>query len=79
MKTVYITRVMSRSFLMDFKAGIQNLLGRRLSGYEAMVDKGMAEIQAEVKKKKLQMSWYRYEITQLTNGAISITFYGDSK
>ena len=40
-----------------------------------MVNKGMDQIQEEIKDKKL--SWFRYEITQLSNGALSITFYGE--
>jgi len=44
-----------------------------------MVKKGMKQIQKEMDDKKIKLSWYRYEITQLTNGAISITLYGDQK
>ena len=77
MKQITITKVVSSNFIMDIAAKIQNTFGLNLSAYETMVDKGIKQIQEEVKDKKF--TWYRYEITQLTNGAMSITFYGDLK
>ena len=62
---------------MDIVANLQNFFGMNLTSYEQMVQKGMDQIKEEV--KELNMDWYRYEITQLTNGAVSITFYGDLK
>lgn len=76
-KQITITKVVSRNFIMDIVAGVQNMFGMNLTSYEKMVQKGMDQIKEEVKNKKL--NWYRYEITQLTNGAVSITFYGDEK
>jgi len=72
-----ITKVVTRNFIMDFVAGFQNLVGANLTSYEKMVDKGMEQIQKEIEDKKLNFNWYRYEMTQLTNGAVSITLYGD--
>ena len=76
MKPITITKVVSRNFVMDMVSSFQNMIGANLTSYEKMVDKGMAQIQKELNVK---LDWYRYEITQLTNGAISITLYGDSK
>lgn len=77
MKQITITKVVSRNFVMDIVSSIQNTFGMNLTSYEKMVQKGMNQIKEELKGKEL--SWYRYEITQLTNGAVSITFYGDLK
>lgn len=75
MKQITITKVVTRNFIMDLVANVQNFFGMNLTSYENMVQKGMEQIKEEIKNKK--MNWYRYEITQLTNGAVSITFYGD--
>ena len=74
-KHIYINRTVTRNFIIDMVASLQNFFGLNLTGYEKMVNKGMDQIQEEVKEKKL--SWFRYEITQLSNGALSITFYGE--
>jgi len=79
MKNYTLTKVVSRDFVTDFIARFQNMVGANLTGYEKMVKKGMKQIQKEMDDKKIKLSWYRYEITQLTNGAISITLYGDQK
>ena len=79
MKQYTITKVVSRDFITDFIAGFQNLVGANLTGYEKMVDKGMKQIQERLTKDNIKLKWYRYEITQLTNGAVSITLYGDKK
>jgi len=79
MKNITITRVVSRNFIMDFVAKFQNMVGANLTSYERMVEKGMEQIREEIKTKEIKLEWYRFEITQLTNGAISITLYGDKK
>ena len=79
MKQYTITKVVSRDFITDFIAGFQNLVGANLTGYEKMVNKGMRQIQEGLVKDNIKLEWYRYEITQLTNGAVSITLYGDKK
>ena len=76
---ITITKVVSRDFITDFIAKFQNMVGANLTGYEKMVQKGMCQIQKELDEKEIKLSWYRYEITQLTNGAVSITLYGDTK
>jgi len=76
-KQFTITKVVTRNFIMDIIASMQNFLGMNLTSYEKMVQKGMEQIQEELGEIKL--NWYRYEITQLTNGAVSITLYGDKK
>jgi len=79
MKQITITKVMTRNFIMDLVASMQNFLGMNLTSYEKMVQKGMQQIKDELEEKKINLNWYRYEITQLTNGAVSITLYGDEK
>lgn len=64
---------------MDFVAKFQNLVGANLTSYEKMVDKGMKQIQEEISFRGLKFKWYRFQITQLTTGAISITMYGDEE
>ena len=79
MKQITITKVVTKNFIMDLVASMQNFLGLNLTGYEKMVDKGMEQIKSELIQKSIELNWYRYEITQLTNGAVSITLYGDEK
>ena len=76
---VHISRVVSRNFIVDFVAKVQNLVGARLSGYERMVNEGTDEIMKEVAKKNLKMKWYRIEMTQLNNDAIALLFYGETE
>ena len=77
MKQITINKTVSRNFIVDIVASLQNMFGLNLTGYEKMVEKGMKQIQKEIKNKDLK--WFRYEITQLTNGALSITLYGEEK
>ena len=74
-KHIHINRTVTRNFIIDIVASLQNTFGLNLTGYQKMVDKGMQQIQEELNSKKL--SWFRYEITQLSNGALSITLYGE--
>jgi len=74
---VAITKVVSRNFIMDFVAVFQNMVGLNLTSYEKMIDKGMEQIKEELTSKNIKLIWYRYEITQLTSGAVSITLYGE--
>ena len=76
---INITKVVSRNFIMDIVASLQNMIGMNLTSYEKMVDKAIQQVQDELKEKKIELKWYRYEITQLTNGAIAVMFYGDEK
>ena len=79
MKQVTITKVVSRNFIMDFVARFQNMVGMNLTSYENMVDKACSQIREQLDEGKIKLSWYRYEITQLTSGAVSVTLYGDKK
>ncbi|KKN01275.1 hypothetical protein LCGC14_1129330 [marine sediment metagenome] len=79
MKPITITKVVSKNFIMDIVASFQNMVGFNLTGYEKMVQKGMDQIQSDLDSRKIKLSWYRYEITQLTSGAVSITLYGDQE
>lgn len=79
MKQITITKVVTRNFIMDLVSSMQNFFGLNLTSYEKMVEKAMEEIREELKEKDIKLEWYRFEITQLTNGALSITLYGDTK
>ncbi|KKN34620.1 hypothetical protein LCGC14_0792100 [marine sediment metagenome] len=74
-KHIHINKTVTRNFIIDIVATLQNFFGLNLTGYEKMVNKGMEQIQEEI--KDIELSWFRYEITQLSNGALSITFYGE--
>ncbi|KKL23564.1 hypothetical protein LCGC14_2424150 [marine sediment metagenome] len=78
-KSITIQKVVTRNFILDFWTSIQNLVGINLTAYERMIKKGTNQNEEELKIKKIKLSWYRYEITQLTNGAIAIMLYGDRK
>ena len=74
-KQMHINKTVTRNFVMDIIANMQNFFGMNLTSYEKMVDKAMDQIKEELGEKGL--SWFRYEITQLGNGALSITLYGE--
>ena len=76
-RQIHINKTVTRNFIMDIVANIQNFLGMNMKSYEQMVDKAMLQIKEEVKDQ--EMEWFRYEITQLGSGALSITFYGETK
>ena len=73
---IIITKVVSRNFIMDFIASFQNMLGLNLTSYEKMIQKGIGQIEEEIASRKLKFKWFRYEISQLSNGAMAIMFYG---
>lgn len=74
---IKITKVVSQNFIEDIIANIQNFFGVNLTSYEKMIQKGVKQIENEIEGKKFK--YCRYEITQLTNGAVAILFYGDEK
>jgi len=76
MKSITIIKVVSKNFITDFLAMFQNMIGKNLTPYEKMVEKGVNEINLELESKGVKLKWYRYEITQLTNGAVAIMLYG---
>lgn len=75
MNQIHINKTVTRNFIMDIIANVQNFFGMNLTSYEKMVNKGMKQVQEELGDTKLK--WFRYEITQLGNGALSITLYGE--
>lgn len=76
---ITITKVVTRNVIMDWVAIFQNIVGMNLKSYEKMVDKAIEQIQKELKEKKIELKWYRYEMNQLTNGAMAVMLYGDEK
>ncbi len=66
-KPIHINKTVTRNFIMDIIANLQNFFGMNLTSYEKMVDKAMSQIKEQTANK--EMLWYRYEITQLGNGA----------
>ena len=76
-KQIHINKTVTRNFIMDMVANMQNFFGMNLTSYERMVDKAMSQIRREL--GNIKMDWFRYEITQLGNGALSITMYGEEK
>lgn len=79
MQQIHISRVVTRNFVIDFIAQIQNFFGRRMSGYEKMLQDGTNDIWKEVRARKLKMKWYRFQMTQLNNDAIALLFYGEAE
>ena len=77
LEQVTITKVVSRNFIQDFIAKFQNMVGLNLTSYEAMVQKGLEQIKQELGKRNIKVKWFRYEISQLSNGAMAIMFYGE--
>lgn len=73
-----ITKVVTRNFFVDFYASIQNMFGCNLTGYEKMSNNAMTQIKNDLKEKKIKLKWFRFEITQLTNGALMVILYGES-
>ena len=79
MNNIIIVKVVSKNFVLDFIAKIQNLFGKNLTTYEDMVKKAINQIEVELLEKEITLKWYRYEITQLTNGAVAVMLYGDKE
>jgi len=77
MNQITITKVVTKNFIMDFVAKFQNMIGVNLTSYENMIQNGITQIQDELKKDKIKLKWYRYEISQLSNGAMAIMLYGE--
>jgi len=76
---ITITKVVTRNIIMDFVATVQNILGMNLKSYEEMIEKGIKQIEDELKEKKIKLKWFRYEMNQLTNGGMAIMLYGEEK
>lgn len=78
-KIVYKSKVLTRNFIRDFIARWLNFFGMRIKSYEQMINEGIGLILKELEEEKIELEWYRTEITQLTNGAIAILVYGMRK
>ena len=78
-KNITKIRVVTRGFVIDIIAKIKNAFGMRLNQYEDMILNAQNQIWEEIKKEKIVLKWHRYEISQLTNGAMVIMLYGESK
>ncbi len=78
-KNITKTRVVTKFFVIDIINSVKNALGMRLTKYEDMISKAQEEIWEELKQENVKLSWYRYEISQLTNGAMVIMLYGERK
>ena len=76
---ITITKVVTRNLILDMISGLQNMLGMNLKSYEAMISKGIKQIEDELKEKKIKLKWFRYEMNQLTNGGMAIMLYGEEK
>jgi len=76
---IFINKVVSKNFIIDIVSKIQNLLGMNLVSYEKMIEKAKKQIWEELKERKVKLKWYRYEISELTNGAMVIVLYGESQ
>jgi len=72
-------RVTTRGIIPDIIARVKNTLGMRISEYESMIQKMQDEIWQEIEDEGLDLKWFRYEISQLTTGAMVIMLYGEVK
>jgi len=77
MKQIHKTKVVTRNFIMDIVAKFQNMVGMNLTSYELMINKAVKDIQDELTKEGITLKWFRYEISQLSNGAMAIMLYGE--
>ena len=78
-KNITKIRVVTKFFVIDIINAVKNALGMRLIKYEDMIANAQSEIWEELKQEKIKLSWYRYEISQLTNGAMVVMLYGERK
>lgn len=76
---ITIAKVVSKNFVADFFSKMKNMIGENLTAYEKMFDRGVQQIKKELEEKNITLKWFRYETTQLTNGALLIMLYGEKK
>ena len=79
MKQITKVRVTTKFFIVDIINRVKNALGMRLTHYEDMIKKAQDEIWDELEEEGIKLTWHRYEISQLTNGAMVVMLYGESK
>jgi len=78
-KNITKIRVVTKFFIIDIINSVKNALGMRLIKYEDMIAEAQKEIWEELQQEKIKLSWHRYEISQLTNGAMVVMLYGERK
>jgi len=78
MKEFHVQKVVTRNFIADFIASIQNLAGKRMRTYERMMDEGINACWKDIADQKIKVKWYRVQITDLSTGAIAIMIYGEA-
>lgn len=76
---IYFRKVVSKNFVADFIASIQNFLGVNLVSYESLIDKAMTQLKEDINKSKQRVKWFRIEITELTNGSLAVLYYGEKQ
>lgn len=76
---IHKVKVVSKDIFADILAKFQNMFGHNLSSYERMINKAMKQIEDELKSENIDLDWYRYEISQLTTGAMAVMIYGETK
>lgn len=75
MKIVWATRVVTRNFVKDFIGELQNILGKRITAYEIMINVAIKECLKEIGRVEEP----KIEITELTGGSMAIVVYGVKK
>ena len=70
---VWATRVVTRNFIKDFIGNLQNILGKRITTYEAMINVAIKSCLEELGK----IDNTKIEISELTGGSMAIVVYGE--
>ena len=76
---IHKTKVVSKNVVRDIYARLQNFFGKNLTSYERMIAEATEQIHSELDDEGVELKWFRYEISQLTNGAMAVVLYGESK
>ena len=79
MKEISKVKVVSKNIFLDFTSRIRNVLGKRLPAYEKMLQEAKRRIWKEIEEENITVKWYRYEITELTTGALMVLLYGEKE
>lgn len=76
-KHFIFNRVVTRNFFYDMVSKFQNFFGMNLTYYEKMLDEAHTKIFKEIMDSKIKLKWFRFEHTELKNGALVVTVYGE--
>ena len=71
------TKVITRNFIQDFINSVRNFLGADLPNYEERINGAIRYLYGRI--DDLKITWYRLEITEITDGAVAIIIYGEYK